>query len=292
MRRIPIPAGLQHGRWIQVVRIRYHPGDSYDLHDHEFAEAFWIEQGAAIHTVNGTRQRLEPGTLTLMRPRDAHAYNAPDGFVMVNVTIRAEILDGLRQRHADEVIQWPWGDGTLPTQLHLGGASLERLQASAEDLAGDQSRLSAEGFAYDLLRLACRAHRPDDMPAWLERALDDFLGPAELAAGPAGFLALCGRAPAHVNRVVRGCFGCTTTDLVNRLRLEQAARLLKLSDRGIADIAAGCGYASLAHFYRAFGSRFGETPRAFRHGHQSVGRAVPETWRSGRPVPLDRPLRR
>lgn len=289
MRRVVIPAGLEGGRWIQVVRIHYQPGDGYDLHDHDFAEVFWIERGTAVHTVNGVEQRLEPGTLTLLRPRDAHAYAAPGGFVMVNVTYRAELLDGLRQRFAADCMPWPWGDAALPTQVHLPGPGLERLQESADALADDQSRLAAEGFLIDVLRLVRRAHRPAGMPAWLERALDEYQSPEHLAAGPAVFARLCGRVPAHVNRVVREVFACTATELVNRLRLEHAARLLKLSDRGIADIAAGCGFSSLAHFYRAFSARFGATPRDFRHGHQAVGRTVPETWRSGRPVPISRP---
>lgn len=289
MRRIPVPVHLTGGEWIQVVRVHYRPGDSYDLHDHDFAEAFWIEQGEAEQTVNGVDQRLEPGTLVLMRPRDAHSYRAPRGFVMVNVTFRAELLDGLRARYADEVDPWPWGDGPLPTALRLGGPEVERLQEAAEALADDRSRLAAEGFLIDLLRLAKGARRPAGLPPWLERALDQLREDEHLAAGPAEFVRLCGRTPAHVNRAVRAAFGTTATELVNRLRLEHAARRLRLGDAAIADIAVECGFASLAHFYRAFGARFGATPRDFRHSHQASGQAVPESWRPARAVPVVQP---
>lgn len=289
MRRIEEPASLGAAAWIQVVRIHYRPGDAYDLHDHAFAEVFWIESGIADHVVNGVVQRLQPGTLVLMRPADAHAYSTVDGFVMVNVTFRARLLDEVAARYAAEFPSWPWGDADLPTQVRLGAPALERLQACAEELADDNSRLAAEGFLVDVLRIVRRAHRPAGMPAWLELAVESYLRPEHMSEGPDAFARLCARAPAHVNRVVRASFGCTATELVNRLRLEQAARMLKLSDHGIAAIAAGCGYASLAHFYRAFSARFGVTPRDFRRGHQAVGRSVPETWRQGRPVPLDRP---
>lgn len=289
MRRIVEPASLGGDAWIQVVRIHYRPGDAYDLHDHAFAEVFWIEDGWAEHRINGVEQRLSPGTLTLMRPADAHAYAAPDGFVMVNVTFRSQLLDELAGRHAADAALWPWGDVALPTQVRLAAPALERLQACAEELADDHSRLAAEGFLLDVLRLVRRAHRPAGLPVWLELALERYLRPEHLSEGPDALVRLCGRVPAHVNRVVRATFGCTTTELVNRLRLEQAARLLKLTDRSILDIATGCGFASLAHFYRAFAVRFGTTPRDFRHGHQAVGRTVPETWRQGRPVPVDHP---
>lgn len=289
MRTIPVPAGLGAASWIQVVRIQYRPGDGYDLHDHAFAECFWIERGEAIHTVNGVEQRLGPGMLTLMRPRDAHAFATTAGFVMVNVTYRAELLPQLAARFAEAMPEWPWGDARLPTQRLLPPAAVERLQEAAEELAGDHARLAAEGFLIDLLRLLRRSAAPAGLPAWLARAVEALPEPRHLAAGPGELARLCGRAPAHVNRVVRDRYGCTATELVNRIRLDHAARRLKLSRDGIAAVAAACGFASLAHFYRAFAARFGATPRAFRLSHQAVGRDVPEEFRAGEPVPLTRP---
>jgi len=289
MRRIPVPESLRGDRWIQVVRLRYHPGDAYDLHDHAFGEVFWIEHGEAIHTVNGVRQRLVPGCLTIMRARDRHEFASPSGFVMVNITHRAELLPGLAERFAADLDIWPWSDADLPWQATLPPAGIERLQESAEALAGDASRLAAEGFLIDLLRQLRQAATRPEQPVWLERALAALADPRHLAAGPGELVRLCGRSAAHVNRIVQAAHGCTATVLLNRLRLERAARQLKLSHEGIAMIAAGCGFASLAHFCRAFGARFGATPRAFRLGHQAVGRRVPEQARAAAPVPLDRP---
>ena len=289
MRCIPVPESLRQHAWIQVVRLHYRPGDSYDLHDHDFGEIFWVEHGEALHTVNGVRQRLDPGTLTVVRPSDRHEFATSTGFVMVNITHRTEACAELAPRFAAEVDKWPWDDAALPLQASLAPAEIERLQAAAEELAGDSSRLAAEGFLLDLLRLLRRSSSTIEQPAWLERAIAGLRAPERLAAGPGELARLCGRSPAHVNRAVRAAYDCTATDLVNRIRLEHAARRLKLSHDGIAAIGAGCGFASLAHFYRAFAARFGTTPRAFRLGHQAVGRTVPEQVRSGGPVPIDRP---
>lgn len=289
MRRIPVPEGLRGDRWAQVVRLHYHPGDGYDLHDHAFGELFWIEHGVAIHTVNGVRQELQPGCVTVMRPADRHEFATAAGFVMVNVTHRVGLLDGLAARFAAEMPVWPWGDAVLPWQATLPPAAVERLQESAEALASDTGRLAAEGFLLDLLRTIRACSAPADLPAWLERALAAFVATQHLAAGPGELARLCGRSPAHVNRAVRQAYGCTATDLANRLRLERAARQLKLTRDGIAAIAAGCGFASLAHFYRAFHARYGATPRDFRLGHQAVGRRVPEQVRARAAVPVDRP---
>ena len=272
------------------MRVRYLPGDSYDLHDHAFAELFWIEDGLALQRVNGVSQQLEPGTLTLLRASDRHEYATTGGFTMVNIIIRAELLSELRQRLFGELTTWPWDDTPLPTQVRLSTAAISQLQEAAEALASDQSRLAAEGFVLDVLRLLKRQQQPQAMPVWLERGLARLEEPGALAAG--ALPALCQRTPAHVNRAVRQAFGCTVTELLNRLRLERAAHLLRLSTDGIAAIALTCGYASLAHFYRAFQQKFAQTPRDFRHGHQAAGMAVPTTWRAPRMLRVDRPQRK
>ncbi len=290
MRTIAIPVGLTGEAWIQPVRVRYLPGDSYDLHDHAFTEIFWIENGVALQRINGISQQLEPGTLTLLRAGDRHEYATVSGFTMVNIIIRTELLSQLRQRLFGQLTIWPWDDAPLPTQVRLSAAAISQLQEAAEALASDQSRLAAEGFVLDVLRLLKRQQQPQAMPAWLERGLACLEEPGALAAG--ALPALCQRTPAHVNRAVRQVFGCTVTELLNRLRLERAAHLLRLSTDGIATIALSCGYASLAHFYRAFQQKFKQTPRAFRHGHQASGMAVPTTWRAPRVLRVEHPRRR
>jgi len=290
MRTIPVPIGLTGASWIQPVRVRYLPGDSYDLHDHAFAEIFWIEEGLAEQQINGIHQRLEPGSLNLLRPHDQHAYTTVSGFTMVNITFRSELLTGLRQRLFGEMETWPWNNAALPTQVRLTPLAIAQLQAGADALAMDQSRLAAEGFLLDVLRLLKRRQQPHDLPVWLERGLALLDAPGTLPAG--ALPALCGRTPAHVNRAVQAAFGCTVTALVNRLRLERAAHQLRMSADGILTIALNCGFASLAHFYRAFRARYGQTPRAFRHGHQAAGMTTPTTWRAQKPLRIERVPRR
>ena len=47
-------------------------------------------------------------------------------------------------------------------------------------------------------------------------------------------------------------------------RMRRAAALLRSSDLTVADIAGRVGYASRSQFSRAFASRFGVAPAAFR----------------------------
>ena len=56
--------------------------------------------------------------------------------------------------------------------------------------------------------------------------------------------------------------GKSFTERVNELRLERAFALLAADgDRRVSDIAFEVGFSDLAHFYRLFKSRFGDTPK-------------------------------
>lgn len=59
--------------------------------------------------------------------------------------------------------------------------------------------------------------------------------------------------------------GKSFTEHVNELRLERARALLAATDdnRRVSDIAFEVGFSDLAHFYRLFRLRFGDTPKGF-----------------------------
>jgi hypothetical protein len=58
--------------------------------------------------------------------------------------------------------------------------------------------------------------------------------------------------------------GIRWRDLVNDRRMHAAARLLRQSQRDVAEIALSVGFAESASFVRRFGRHFGTTPQRFR----------------------------
>jgi len=61
-----------------------------------------------------------------------------------------------------------------------------------------------------------------------------------------------------------GEFGITPHRYLLRLRVEQAARMMNERLRGLADIAAACGFADQSALTHAFAARFGVTPGKWR----------------------------
>ncbi|MCB1154646.1 helix-turn-helix transcriptional regulator, partial [bacterium] len=58
--------------------------------------------------------------------------------------------------------------------------------------------------------------------------------------------------------------GTTYSDLVDRVRTEEASRLLKDTDLSATEIGYICGFADAAHFTRRFKHRYGCPPSRFR----------------------------
>jgi transcriptional regulator GlxA family with amidase domain len=97
---------------------------------------------------------------------------------------------------------------------------------------------------------------------------------AELAAWTAGHLradltveALAGQAGVcarHFSRRFKQVFGGTPAAFVERLRLDEARRLLSSETASIEGVADSVGFASADSFRRAFERRFGVSPTGYR----------------------------
>jgi AraC family transcriptional regulator len=76
--------------------------------------------------------------------------------------------------------------------------------------------------------------------------------------------AATGLSPAHFIRQFKAGVGLAPHKYLVRLRLDRAKRLLRETDRSIAQIAFECGFAHQEHMTYIFGQFVGTTPAAFR----------------------------
>ncbi len=69
---------------------------------------------------------------------------------------------------------------------------------------------------------------------------------------------------AYVSECVRIKTGRTYKELLQKRRIETAARLLRHSDLNIHQIITQVGYENTSYFYRLFHERYGQSPREYR----------------------------
>ena len=70
----------------------------------------------------------------------------------------------------------------------------------------------------------------------------------------------------HLSRCFSQQTGYTFTEYLNKLRLEEAARLLLDQSLSVTEVCFQVGYRSLPHFQRVFRDFFNESPSSYRKG--------------------------
>lgn len=244
------------------------------LHQHDFHELLWVEEGEGIHRINGVVQILRPGDLVWVRARDAHAFavrRTGGSFEFVNITFRAELWETLKRAHFphrntfDHIAQ-------VERRTHrLSREQLQRLTVLAEDLhAGHMDELAVSSFL--LSAISMLTPRPttkkDCVPDWLRFAHEQVAEHPNFTGGPAALVRLAGRSPEHVARACRRYYQQRPIDIINTARMTHAALLLRRSSQPVVDIAMECGVENLGHFYKLFHRRHGMSPGAYRRQQQ------------------------
>ena len=108
-----------------------------------------------------------------------------------------------------------------------------------------------------------------DVATWMSNNLTEDLSVERLAEK-------ANVSPRHLTRLFRESFGSSPADLVEKLRLGEARRLLGERKRRVEQVAAAVGFASTDAFRRAFERRLGLSPSQYRGRFQpNVRRRLP-----------------
>jgi AraC family cel operon transcriptional repressor len=274
MARIPryrLNAFASAGEIFHIARVDL--AQKTEPHRHTFCEVFWIERGEAYYWINGRRVVLMEGDGVWAVPDDAHALHrrgTKPGLLM-NLAYPTSELTSLARRYDMKTVL----EGNEPQRrFHLAPGDVLHLGAMANRLDHRRdSRLLLAWFLLELFRLNERetpARTPPPTPDWLKRALDETRQAGAYRDGAAGLARRAGKSPEHVNRVIRQCYGKTTTELLNTFRLEHAAGELRMTNRPIIDIAFDSGYPNLGYFYRRFTEHFHRPPRRYRMEERAI----------------------
>ena len=73
-----------------------------------------------------------------------------------------------------------------------------------------------------------------------------------------------GLSPSHFSHLMKEKVGISFTNLLHRIRLDNARRLLARDHASIAQIAQACGFSDQSYFSRIFRKTFNETPADYR----------------------------
>ena len=84
-----------------ISRLTLPQGSTISLHSHDFAEIHWVDQGHAMHQVNGKSIPVGTNSLLMIRPSDVHGFECAldHDFVFVVIAFPTEILKHIQERY-------------------------------------------------------------------------------------------------------------------------------------------------------------------------------------------------
>ena len=192
-------AEILGGDAIALARATLSPSRPSGLHDHDFHELLWVQNGTLRHHTPEGRRDLPEGTLLFLAPSHAHALQGRgEDTLVVSVTLHPDLIVALADRHPALPGRLFWG--TAPAILPRDSRQLAELnQAALRLVRGPRDALAAEAFLLPLLAglLAEDTPLPEEAPDWLRAACAAARSPRVFREGAAGFVRAAGRAHPH-----------------------------------------------------------------------------------------------
>ena len=260
---------LTNGTKIRLTRAQLTTVRPKQLHEHNFYELFWVQNGAIRHHLPTGTEMLREGDVVFVAPGQAHGLQGRgEQAFIVSLCIHPDTIMSLGKRHPQFEGKLFWAkDGSVVIHCDLGQmTALNQAALKIERSARDT--LAAEALLLPLCASLTQVQLPAETPDWLAAACLAAEDPAVFREGSAGLVAVAGKAHPHVSRSMRKFLGLTPSDYINQIRMEYAARALTTDSDPISQIAADCGLPNMSHFHKLFRATHGVTPLQYRQRFQ------------------------
>lgn len=261
------------------IRIMHLHQRDRKLHRHTFFELVYVLKGSATHWLEGDQVSLRAGDYFIIDPGSTHCYRETKDFVIVNCLFLPEYIDRALE-------DCPSLSSLLSNQVLRFGVPVEiktsdRILHDEDNRVGKLIRLMEQEYAarktgfMELLRcyltqvlvFAVRASEEaarTRIPHRATAAIVDYL--RQHYAQPLSLDDIShrfGYTPQYLSSLFRKDMDMTIQEYLQRLRVEEACRLLD-SGMTMTKLAQAVGYSDAKHFSKVFRKHKGLSPREYR----------------------------
>ncbi len=258
-----------------LARTTITSSNDLQVHDHDYAEIFWIKEGCGLHLINGESSELSKGSLSIIRPEDKHTFilsKPSDHLIITNLAFSNHHLNQFKQRYPSdcEFLFPPLEKAPFSTELEA--PILSELSALTDKMMGEPRDILHLDYFMLTIFHNLRKHTSTNncIPHWLNQAIEQYNSPHYFSQGIPGFVALCNKTTDHVNRVLKKLLNQSLTDTVNKAKLRYASRQLTLTVSPIKKITSECGYETVSYFHKIFKKHYGITPSEYRNRNVKI----------------------
>lgn len=255
------------------------------LHTHQnFFEIQYVLSGEISQIIGGVPITLRSGDICFVAPNALHSPSiADDDTIMINILIRVETLRNAfsRSYSAEDIIsafcmRIIYGKTFQPMLVcHTGVNSasyrlvMDMVEQSKIESPYTDKLLCAmmEILFIYLLRdhkdgfTAGKPLRKNDTNVLhIMRYAQDHYAEISLHSLAKQF----SYSETYLSQLIKSYYGRTFQEIMTEYRLQNAARLLSISDATISEIIETVGYKEKSHFFRAFKRKYGMTPSVYK----------------------------
>ena len=268
---------------IHMMHIRQRDGVP---HRHAFFELVYIVGGSAEHHLENETVSLGAGDYFIIDPGSVHGYQETRNCEIVNCLFLPAYIDraladcpSLASLLSNRILQFgvPVNIRAADRVLHDRDGSVGRLMSTMEQ------EYAAKRTGYmELLRcyltqvLVCAVRECEtaEKTRVAHSAIAEVTGYLKQNfARPLSLEALServGYAPQYLSSLFHRDTGMSIREFLQRLRMEEAARLLEQKNQKTSDVAVAVGYSDAKHFARVFRRYKGVSPREYRKHLQTL----------------------
>lgn len=243
-------------------------------HTHDYFELTLVQSGSCIHHVNGQALPLHIASLSLIRPSDTHYYEPKTAnFQLINIMVPQATINAMLAYLGTGFEPSRLTDTSLPPTTTISMQNFRSVCDSLRNLILYKTLLGQKAdalFHITLMNIITAyfpltlVHTHTQVPVWMQWLVLEMNKKENYTEGVSAMTRLSKKTQEHICRCCRKYLGMSPTQLINDIRLRQAARMLVETSDPIIDISIEMGFNNLSHFYHSFKHTYQMTPRRFR----------------------------
>lgn len=248
-----------------------------NYHDHSFYEICYVVDGHLPHYVNERKMDLNAGDMVFLRPKDKHVYVRDNNCLSFHrdIIFQSKFFEAvLNFLHPDLLTSYH--KNVLPFKTNLPIETINMFEQRISEymmIPNDNipaKMISAKTILIDLLYYHNKPllQTDNDYPLLVNQIIQKLNMRHVLKKGPQYIFSNFNYSKSHICNTFKRYMHVSLTEYINKLRLNYAANLLKLTSSSLFDISQECGFSSLSYFNKLFKKHFGCPPAKYRNSRK------------------------
>ena len=282
-----IPIFIRKYREDSMTRVR---------HMHDSIQVNYILRGSLQHHINNTTHDLVKGDIFIIPPFVPHCLSAPSGSALevIELEFTPEFIFGkhVTLEKIDTIFDFAYiepflvSEGEVRPRLNLSGKAQTEVEMLFERLLSEYERrdssflLAMKALILWLLVYVGRCFNEDVQDTESRQLFDrhrtaissaiDYINQNftdDISIEKASHVAMLSQS--YFSYLFKSMTGKTFVEYLNELRIHEAMRLLKNTNKRVVDICFESGFKNVNHFNRTFKSHAGISPMQYRNANHT-----------------------